>query len=89
MKYRIEFEYGVKVQLYPMPYTAARWIRSSDPVAIEAILKDQAHIISRDQHDNPVILLDQIWRLKLLNERHPKITFATTSENLQDRIASE
>jgi peptide chain release factor 3 len=88
VKYRIEFEYGVKVQFYPLPYTAARWIRSTDPIAIENILKDQAHIMTRDQHDDPVILLDQIWRLKLLNERHPKITFATTSENLQDRITS-
>lgn len=86
VKYRIEFEYGVKVQFHSLPYTAARWIRTDDPVALEGILKDQAHIIARDQHADPVILLDQVWRLKLLNERHPKIQFGSTSENLQDQL---
>jgi peptide chain release factor 3 len=81
VKYRVEHEYGVKVAFAPLSYTAARWIHCEDKEALETFKRDQSHNICLDQHQNPVLLIDQMWRLKLLSERHPKVSWTTTSEN--------
>lgn len=82
VKFRIENEYGVKVELSPLPFVGARWMLSEDPVALATIQREQAGVICKDQHDHLTILLDQIWRLKFLGEKHPKVRFVSTSENV-------
>jgi peptide chain release factor 3 len=80
VKFRIEAEYGVKVKLSQLPYTAARWIGSEDKVQLEAFRREQSGLICLDRYGKPAILIDQLWRLKFLNERYPKIQFYSTSE---------
>ena len=83
VKFRIENEYGVKVELTPLPFVAARWITSVEPVALATLMREQAGLIAKDQHQNPTILLDQVWRLKFFSEKHPKVEFYATSENVK------
>jgi len=80
VKYRIENEYGVKVVFHGLNYAAARWVHCDDKVAYEAFKQDQGHNLCLDQHDRPVFLIDQMWRMKLLEERHPKVRYTTTSD---------
>ena len=81
VKYRIENEYGVKVLFHGLNYSAARWVHCEDKAALEIFKQEQGHNLCMDQHGQLVILIDQMWRMKLLNERHPKVKYSTTSEN--------
>lgn len=78
--YRIKAEYGVDTRMHPLPYNVARWITSDDKAALDDYIKANANNICYDQHQAPAILVDELWRLRLFEERNPKITFRSTSE---------
>ncbi len=82
VKYRIEHEYGVKVKMVPLPYSCARWVHCSDEKALHEFKQAQSQHVCLDQHEQPAILLENIWRMKYLNERFPKITYTSTAENI-------
>ena len=84
VKYRVEHEYGVRVEFHMLPYNVARWVKCDDVKMIEQFKQEQSQYLCRDQREDLVILLEQTWRLKMLNERYPKVTYANTSENLSD-----
>lgn len=83
VKFRIENEYGVKIDFAPLPYSAARWVHCANEKEMEKFKVAQAQYICLDQHENPAILLENTWRLKYLNERFPEVQYTTTAENLQ------
>ena len=80
VQYRVLHEYGVNVIFGALPFLACRWIHSEDPAAMSAFMQAQANVICLDNHDRPLILLDDNWRLKFLTERFPKITYTQTAE---------
>jgi peptide chain release factor 3 len=80
VKYRIEYEYGVKIKLSALPYSCARWVHGDNEKDLDDFMKGQAQYLCRDQHDNPALLLESEWRLKYLNERYPKIRYTATAE---------
>ena len=82
VKYRIEHEYGVRVEFAPLPYNIARWVHCEDPRTVEQLRQEQAQYLCEDQRGDLVILLEQTWRLKVLNERYKGISYSATSENL-------
>lgn len=82
VKYRIEHEYGVNTVFHPLPYSIARWVRCDKPLVIEKFKQDQSQNLCFDQRGDLVLLLDQPWRLKMLTERYPDISYSNTSENL-------
>ncbi len=84
VKYRVEHEYGVRVDFHNLNYTVARWVKCDDPKMLEQFRQEQSNSLCMDQREDLVLLVEQIWRLKMLSERYPKINFATTSENLSD-----
>ena len=72
-------------------HRARRGLRIGPGIGIEDVLqRRRRHLVSgvgqvrwadvRDQHGNPAILVDEPWRLRLLEERNPDIKFAATSE---------
>ncbi len=82
VQYRIQHEYGVKVNFTRLPYSAARWIQCDDVKAREEFVRAQAHVVCLDQHDHEAILLEDTWRLKFLQERFPKVQYLSTAENV-------
>jgi peptide chain release factor 3 len=82
VKFRILAEYGVNVNIHTLPFSAARWVNSEDPMALETFKSEQVGNICLDQHQNPTLLMDHEWRIKYHQQRHPKITFTATSESL-------
>jgi peptide chain release factor 3 len=82
VKYRVEHEYGVRVEFQGLPYSVARWIKCDDAKVLEQFTREQSQYICRDQREDLVILLEQTWRLKMLTERYPKVLYEATSENL-------
>lgn len=78
--YRVENEYNVKVKLTPLSFKAARWIHCSDQKALDAFLLAESDRLVFDRHDQPTLLLQDEWRLKLLQEKYPKIEFLTIGQ---------
>ena len=84
VKYRVENEYGVRVEFHQLPYSVARWVHCNDSAMLDLFTQEQSQCLCRDQRGDLVVLMDQIWRMKVLNERYPKVTYTATSENLSD-----
>jgi peptide chain release factor 3 len=78
--YRVKAEYGVAMRFETLPYGVARWISSPKKDGLALFLKNNQYNICLDQHENPTILVDEPWRLRLLEERNPDIVFSATSE---------
>jgi peptide chain release factor 3 len=78
--YRILAEYGVQVKFQGLPYSVARWLTSPTPEALAAFIQANNQNVCNDQHGHPTILVDEPWRLRLLEERNPDIRFDATSE---------
>ena len=88
VQYRIEAEYGVKVQFASLPYSAARWFFASDETALEKFRREQSQNICLDSHKQETILMDHDWRLKYLVDRHPDVRFSSTSESVAGQAQS-
>ncbi len=82
VQYRVQHEYGVKVNFTRLPFSAARWIFCDDDKALAEFIRAQAHVLCLDQHEQHAILLEDTWRLKFLQDRFPKISYSATSENV-------
>jgi peptide chain release factor 3 len=82
VQYRIQHEYGVRVNFTRLPYAAARWIHCDDVKALEEFTRAQGHVMCLDQHEHKAILLEDTWRLKFLQERFPKVHYSATAENV-------
>ncbi len=80
VKYRINAEYGVNINMVPLAFSAARWVQSDDEKALATFLREQSNNVCFDSHGQPTLLLDHDWRLKFHQERHPKIVFKSFSE---------
>jgi peptide chain release factor 3 len=82
INFRIQHEYGVTVAFARLPFNAARWFFCDDEKALKDFMEAQGHVICHDQHGQTAILLDNLWRLKFLGERYPKVRFNNTSEKI-------
>jgi peptide chain release factor 3 len=80
VQFRLQAEYGVKVNMHPIPYTAARWVSGSNKAALDKFTTEQAPHLCRDVHGNLTLLLDHHWRLRYHQERHPDVVFKSTSD---------
>ena len=80
VKYRLLAEYGVDTQFGALPYSVARWVSCPDEAKLNQFLKGGNFMVAMDQHQNPTILVNEIWQLDLLKERNPDIVFSATSE---------
>lgn len=73
MKYRLEKEYNVTVNIEPLPYTTARWTEGDVPPD-ELVGADNAMVVY-DRRERPVYLLPNVWQAGWLAQRNPKVTF--------------
>ncbi len=80
VKYRIEAEYGVKVKVVALPFQAARWLESSDKNDLDHFIEQESQSMCLDLYGNHALLVDYDWRVKILEERNPAITFHATCE---------
>ena len=73
MKYRLENEYNVTVNLDLMEYKTARWTEGDVPPE-ELIGIDNALVVY-DRRERPVYLLPNAWQAGWLEQRNPKVKF--------------
>ena len=73
MKYRLENEYNVSVNLEPLGFTTARWTEGDVPPE-ELVGIDNAMVVY-DRRERPVYLLPNAWQAGWLAQRNPKVKF--------------
>ena len=66
VQYRIQHEYGVKVNFARLPYKAARWIHSEDESALNEFVAANNNVICNDQYEQKAILLEDSGDLSFL-----------------------
>jgi len=74
--HRLLDEYNLEVKLARLPFTVARWPRTSDGKGCET-LKGSFNLF-RDLNEQPVLLLNQEWDLNWAKKENPDVEFATS-----------
>ncbi len=80
IQYRLEHEYGAKVQYEPVNLHKACWVSYSDKKALEEFLSRRKKDLARDKHGQLVFLAESAWALKMAQDNHPKVQFFFTDE---------
>lgn len=77
-EHRLATEYGVKTQLYHLPYQFARWIESDEPIE-GSRLQSMKTLCVKDREDRLVVLFENEFTLRWLKEKHPSLRFVLIS----------
>ncbi|NKD54385.1 MULTISPECIES: peptide chain release factor 3 [unclassified Haematospirillum] len=72
---RIRTEYEVPVVFEPTPLYTARWVESTDPVALKKMIDANQASIADDHEDQPVFLARNAWHLDRTAEDNPDVRF--------------
>ncbi len=79
---RMDAEYGIKVELEPAPYAAARWIAAATDEDLKSFEASNRHSLATDVDDNPVFLGKNDWEIGYVAEKWPDISFHNTHERM-------
>lgn len=73
--YRLEDEYGLDVKLERLPFELARWVFDAQGQPYRETPKgvDDLYL---DNHENPVVLLNNEWDLRWLERDNPELKFS-------------
>jgi peptide chain release factor 3 len=77
LKFRLEHEYGAKVELERLGYSHARWV--DGPTSPQEILKARIAAGVVDQDNRPVALLRDDWELRRAQSDNPTWKFNATA----------
>ncbi|HEX2676077.1 MAG TPA: peptide chain release factor 3 [Polyangiales bacterium] len=77
LKYRLEHEYGAKVELERLGYAHARWV--DGPTTPQEITKARIAMGVTDVDGRPVALLRDDWELRRAKQDNPSWTFNATA----------
>jgi peptide chain release factor 3 len=80
LKFRLENEYGTRVQLNDLPHHVARWVKSEKPVEPRD-LQRLNNLCVKDQAGELVVLLEDEYYLDRLKDKFPEIEFQTAAND--------
>lgn len=81
IQYRMEHEYGARVEYEPANLFKACWVTTSDEPAMKTFRERRSRDLARDKYGDLVFLAESAWMLKMAQENHPNIEFHFTSES--------
>ena len=80
IQYRLEHEYGAKVDYEPLSLYKACWVKSKSEEAMKEFEKRRKSNIALDKKGQLVFLAESKWALQRVQEAHPEIEFFFKSE---------
>lgn len=80
LEYRLKNEYGVDLLIDRMPYGVARWIVGEE-ADVRGIKGTDNGLLIVDIKDRPVLLLNNEWALRWVEERNPDLRFLAVPED--------
>jgi peptide chain release factor 3 len=79
--HRLKGEYGAEVRLLPARYSLARWVSSSDPVALKKFTQENIHRMAEDVVGAAVFLATHKSELDVAQQRWESIEFHALREH--------
>ncbi len=76
LRYRLQGEYGVEIQLQNLNYTMARWL-AGDELNAKTKIDLQGDPLVEDIHNRPVALFRSEWSFQMAAQKNPKVQFLT------------
>jgi peptide chain release factor 3 len=80
IQYRMEGEYGAKVDYEPANFYKACWVTCENKNAFQEFKERRRRDLAVDKDGNLVFLAESAWMLKMAQENHPDVDFHFTSE---------
>jgi len=80
IQYRLEHEYGAKVDYEPMRLHKACWVTSNNPVALAELERKRKKDMAKDTHGGLVMMAESQWALQMAQENHQEVEFHFTNE---------
>lgn len=74
LSYRLEYEYGVKIDVQYLPHTAARWI-AEDPPDLQSLKYMDENMVVKDRFERTVVLFLGNWQMNWTIEQNPNVQF--------------
>ncbi|NLW46177.1 MAG: peptide chain release factor 3 [Firmicutes bacterium] len=74
LRYRLQGEYGVDIQLQNLNYVMARWL-VGDGITAKSKLDLQGDLLLEDGQGRPVALFRSEWAFRYVMEKNPKVQF--------------
>ncbi len=83
LKYRLENEYNVDINLEMLPYEHIRWIVNKDEKRVEDIsgTSDMKRVV--DMKGNPLLLWVNSWSIQMTLDRNPGLVLAEVSRDAE------
>ena len=78
LKHRLEGEYGVKINLQPLPYKFIRWIHQKD-FDYDRFNITMDSLIVQDNDEKPAIIFENEWSIARIEERNKGVKLKTTN----------
>ena len=79
LRYRLQGEYGVDIQLQPLNFTMARWI-VGEGVTVKSKVDLQGDLLLEDTQGRPVALFRSEWSCRHATEKYPQFQFLTVPQ---------
>lgn len=83
LKFRLEGEYGVKVNMEKLPYVCARWvvpINGTDKFVADAFERREGNRALEDRDGQLVVLFRNDWAVRYAEENHKAFQFLKTAK---------
>ncbi len=80
LQYRLQHEYGAKVQMSPVNIYKACWISAPKKADLDAFVKDKFRYIAKDKDGKLVFMAESKAWLQMVQDNFPEIQFHFTSE---------
>jgi len=73
LKFRLQSEYHVEIELEQLPYEYIRWVMNPQEVDVRTIQGTSDMRRITDLNDNPLLLFINPWSVNMVMERNPKL----------------
>ncbi len=80
LKSRIAGEYNTVVELEPIPYQTARWVKATSEQSLESFKAENRGSLAEDRDGRLVFLARNAWELDNIAKRFPRIALRDTRE---------
>ena len=74
LAYRLQYEYGVEIDVQYLPHTACRWLAEA-PTDIQQMKYMDENLVIKDRFDRTVVLFLGNWQMNWTIEQNPQVKF--------------
>lgn len=78
-EYRLKGEYGVNVEIQPINYERARWVKGDKKPGELNLIQYGGSLLVRDREDRLVVLFENEFAERWAQEKNPDVEFVSTS----------